>query len=100
MYMAKKQYRNPARKLERITKGFANHWRIRILELLSAKAELSVEEIADELNANLKTIASHIQRLANAGLVEKRSAGRAVRHRLSKRGKNVLIFLRKLASEM
>ena len=59
--------------LERLVRGFANHWRIIILELLSHKPELSVEEVTQEVMGDFKTIAHHIQRLAIAGLVMKRS---------------------------
>lgn len=94
-----KRYQNPARKTERIVKGFANHWRIRILELLSKQPELSLDEIVDELGGNIKTLSVHVQKLAAAGLVMKRSQGRNVRHALTDRGKYVLIFCRKLDSK-
>jgi hypothetical protein len=36
-----------SRELERIIKGFANHRRLQILELLGKKPELSVMEVAE-----------------------------------------------------
>lgn len=84
------------RNLERIVKGFANHRRIEILYLLSRKPELSVFEIADELNINFKTASEHIRRLALAGLVMKRNEGSAVRHALTFQGNVILKFLRTL----
>jgi len=84
------------RRMERIAKGFANHRRIEILEYLFDKPEASVGDIAWDMGLNIKTASEHIIRLANAGLVMKRSSGRAVRHMLSSRGKNILTFLRKL----
>lgn len=84
------------RKLERIVRGFSNHRRIEILDLLERKPELSVIEIANELNINFKTASEHIRRLAIAGLVLKRSEGSAVRHCLSSLGKLTLKFLRTL----
>ena len=86
----KKNYR----RLERIVKGFANHRRIQILELLQKEPELSVFEISDKLNINFKTASEHIRRLDIAGLVMKRSQGLCVRHKLTNRATSILKFLR------
>ena len=85
-----------ARELERIVKGFANHRRLDIMELLMKTPELSVMEISDTLKINFKTGSEHIRRLAIAGLVLKRSEDKNVRHKLSDRGKVILTFLRTL----
>ena len=82
--------------LERIVRGFSNHRRIEIMELLSKHPELSVVEISNELKIEYKTAAEHIRRLAIAGLILKRSAGNAVRQKLSDRGDVILKFLRTL----
>lgn len=82
------------RQLERIVKGFANHKRIQILELLENSPELSVQEISKELKINFKTASEHIRRLAIAGLVLKRNQGINVRHKLSPLGVSILKFLR------
>jgi DNA-binding transcriptional ArsR family regulator len=84
------------RQLERIVRGFSNHRRIEILELLEKEPELSVLEIAERLRINLKTASEHIRRLTIAGLIMKRSEGASVRHKLTERGKKVLMFLRTL----
>lgn len=84
------------RRLERIVKGFANHRRIEIMELLRKEPELSVIEIAEELNINFKTASDHIRRLAIADLVMKRSDQSSVRHKLTGRGNMILKFLRTL----
>ncbi|MDP2704142.1 MAG: winged helix-turn-helix domain-containing protein [bacterium] len=84
------------RRLERTVRGFSNHRRIQMLELLSEKPELSVIEIAKELNINFKTAAEHIRRLAITGLVMKRSDYKSVRHKLTPRGETILMFLRTL----
>lgn len=84
------------RYLERFVRGFSNHRRIQIIELLRRKPELSVEEIATELKINYKTAAEHIRRLAIPGLLIKRNAGNAVRHKLTSRAQSVLKFLRTL----
>mgnify|MGYP001609286305 CR=1 FL=1 len=80
--------------VERILKGAANHRRLQILDLLQKRPELSVEEIAELLNVNFKTISGHIQKLAIAGLVLKRYEGNSVRHKLTSRGLSILKFSR------
>ncbi|TSC53353.1 MAG: Uncharacterized protein LiPW39_316 [Parcubacteria group bacterium LiPW_39] len=94
--MAQKTKNLSFRHLERIVKGFSNHRRIEILELLDKQPELSVIEISDRLKINFKTASEHIRRLAIAGLVLKRSAGNFVRHKLSDQGESILKFLRTL----
>ena len=66
------------------------------MELLRRKPELSVIEVAEELNINMKTASEHIRRLAIAGMLLKRSSGNAVRHKLTVRGFSILKFLRTL----
>ncbi len=84
------------RQLERLVKGFANHRRIEILNLLDKTPELSVFEVAERLKINFKTASEHILRLAIAGLVVKRNEGNNVRHALTNTGKSILKFLRRL----
>ncbi|MBU4536634.1 winged helix-turn-helix domain-containing protein [Patescibacteria group bacterium] len=84
------------KQLERLVKGFSNHRRIQIMELLKKEPELSVLDIADELEVNFKTIAHHIKSLAMAGLVLKRYDNHSVRHKLTKNGEQILKFLRTL----
>ena len=84
------------RKIERIIKGFANHWRIRIIELLKESPELSVAEISECLKTEFKNISAHITKLAIAGIVIKRYQGKEVRHKLTSRGENILKFVRML----
>ncbi len=82
------------RQLERLVKGFSNHRRIQIMELLHERPELSVDEIATKLKINFKTASDHIRRLAIAGLVLKRSEGNMVRHKLTPAAESILKFLR------
>jgi len=84
------------RKLERIVRGFSNHRRIQILGLLKKEPELSVIDIAEKLEINLKTASEHTRRLTIARLIMKRTEGASVRHKLTERGKKVLMFLRTL----
>ena len=84
------------RQLERLVRGFSNHRRIQILELLRRTPEMSVEETASVLKINYKTAAEHIRRLAITGLVIKRNERNAVRHKITPRALGVLKFLRTL----
>jgi DNA-binding transcriptional ArsR family regulator len=81
-------------RMERFVRGFSNHRRIEILELLEKIPELSVAEVSRELKINYKTTSSHMNRLAVAGLILKRNRLNDVRHRLTAKAKAVLKFLR------
>jgi len=76
--------------MERLVKGFSNHRRVEILYLLDKKPELSVFDVARELDVDFRTISEHIRRMAVAGLVIKRFEGKNVRHKLTERGKVIL----------
>lgn len=85
-----------SRQLERIVKGFANHRRIQILDLLKRIPELSVEDIAEELNIGYVNASDHVRKMAIAGLIMKRAEGNKVRHKLTPRGETILVFCKKL----
>ncbi len=78
--------------LERIVKGFANHRRLEILELLKREPELSVEDIADKLKIEYQNTSDHVRKLAIAGLVMKRHEGTVVRHKITPLAESVLVF--------
>lgn len=84
------------RRLERIVKGFANHRRIQIMELLDNNPELSLIDISTKLKVNIKTASEHIRRLTIPGLILKRNRANNVLHKLSPLGLVILKFLRKL----
>jgi DNA-binding transcriptional ArsR family regulator len=84
------------RKLERIIKGFSNHRRLQVLELLEKEPELSVQEVSEKLKSEMKNISAHITKMAVAGLLMKRSDSKSVRHKLTKRGNVILKFVRML----
>ena len=90
--MDKKRYRE----LEVILKGVASHRRIQMIDLLDKQTELSVFEIAEHVYIDFRTASEHLRKLVIAGLVMKRSDGAAVRHALTKRGKDILKFCRTL----
>ncbi|KKQ88202.1 MAG: Transcriptional regulatory protein, ArsR family [Parcubacteria group bacterium GW2011_GWF2_38_8] len=80
------------KKIEKIVKGFANHRRIQVLELLSKNPNLSVDNISQNLNVGFFTISDHIRKLSDAGLIDKKYKGRFVLHNLTSRGKHILSF--------
>ena len=80
--------------MERHLKGIANHRRIEILYLIADNEGITVENIAERLGGNFKTISVHVQRLAQAGLIRKSYKGRTVAHELSPYGKTLNKFLR------
>jgi predicted transcriptional regulator len=65
------------------------------LLLLSKQKELTLDEISESLNCNIKTISGHTHRLVQAGLLNKKYAGRAVKHSLSPYGKMFVVFAKK-----
>ena len=82
------------KQLERYFKGAANHRRIAILCAVEKRNGISVEEIATQLNANIKTISQHTRSLVQAGLLNKSYQGRQVAHSLSPYGKSFLSFMK------
>ena len=85
--------RGRSRALERMVKGFANHRRLAMIDLLEKTPDQSLSEISQGLKIDIKTASEHLRRLAHAGLVVKRASGREVRHTLTGRGKKALAFL-------
>jgi len=83
-----------AKQIERHAKGIANHYRIGILFVVGENSGITLEKIAEELNANLKTISEHTHRLVKAGLLNKKYKGRSVTHELSPYGKQFHRFLK------
>ncbi|MFZ3015491.1 MAG: helix-turn-helix transcriptional regulator [Minisyncoccia bacterium] len=83
-----------SKQLERYFKGAANHRRISILFIVSDNDGITVEGIADLLNANFKTISQHTRSLVHAGLLNKKYMGREVTHSLSPYGKSFVKFIK------
>lgn len=84
------------KKIEKTVKGFANHRRIQVLELLEKTPNLSVNDISQNLDVNFVTIADHVRKLSDTGLVEKKYKGRFVIHTVTSRGKHILSFCKML----
>jgi len=83
-----------AKQLERYFKGAANHRRIAIMLIVEKNDGITVEEIADALAANFKTVSQHTRSLVHAGLLNKKYRGREVMHSLSPYGKSFLKFMK------
>jgi len=83
-----------AKKVERVFKGVANHWRVRILKLIDKNEGINLEKIAENLKGNMKTISEHTKKLQRAGLVNKKYSGRSVVHETSPYGKRVIKFIK------
>ncbi|PIQ75296.1 MAG: hypothetical protein CO001_02875 [Candidatus Portnoybacteria bacterium CG_4_8_14_3_um_filter_40_10] len=79
-----------SKQLERHFKGIANHRRLDILFLIKNFDGITLEEIAERLKCNFKTISGHTKSLVNAGLLDKRYQGRAVAHSLSPYGQKLI----------
>lgn len=84
------------KKVERLLKGFANHNRLKILELLEKSPELSVVDIAEKLKMGYENTSDHIRKMAIAGLIMKRGDGPNVRHKLTPKALSILVFCKKL----
>jgi DNA-binding MarR family transcriptional regulator len=82
------------KQLERYFKGVANYHRLDILLLVFQESGISLEEIADRLNANFKTISEHTKKLVQAGLLNKKHSGRSVGHFLSPYGERFVKYIK------
>jgi len=83
-----------SKQLERYFKGAANHRRIAILLIVEKNEGICVDEIAQKLSANFKTISQHTRSLVHAGLLNKQYRGRQVAHAISPYGKRFLSFMK------
>jgi len=87
--------RKTTKQLERHFKGVANHRRVAILMLVFKQPGLTLEQIAESLECNIKTISEHTRRLVQAGLLNKEYKGRKVEHEVSPYGKIFAGFISK-----
>lgn len=85
------------KKLERHFKGVSNHRRIQILLLVADHSGITLNDIADAVKGNLKTISEHTRRLMLAGLVEKTYAGLSVQHKLTPYGRQFVSFIKEFS---
>ena len=78
------------KRFERVFKGIANHWRIKILLSIADNPSITLEEIVEKLKSNYQTTSEHVRRLSVAGLIIKKYRGRWVEHNLSPYGLQLL----------
>jgi len=91
--MSKNKIRS-AKQIERYFKGVANYRRIEILLLIERSSGICLEKIADVLKYEIKNTFQHVQKLSNAGLVNKKHNGKMVDHTLSPYGKRFVNFIK------
>ena len=80
------------KQLERYFKGMANHRRIEILNIVNKRDGITLGQIAETLDRNIKTISEHTRRLVHAGLLNKKYQGLEVAHSVSPYGKRFIEF--------
>ena len=80
------------KQLERYFKGASNHGRLDILNLVNKNDGMTLGEIAESLDRNIKTVSEHTHRLVHAGLLNKKYRGSEVTHFLSPYGKKFIEF--------
>ena len=83
-----------ARWLERVVKGFANHRRILVLQLLIDEPELSLNDICDRINMSRTAGSEHVRKLTLSGLIIKRKQNTSIHHRVTDRGLRIFSFLK------
>ena len=81
------------KQLERYFKGVSNHNRLDILRLVDKNDGITLGQISEELNKNIKTISEHTRRLVIAGLLNKKYIAQEVNHSLSPYGKSFIKFM-------
>jgi len=82
-----------SKQLERHFKGIANHRRLDILFLVKDSNGITLEEMAERLKCNFKTLSEHTLKLVQAGLLNKKYQGRTVAHSLSPYGQKLIEFI-------
>ncbi len=80
--------------IDKIIKAFANKSRLNIIEFLDKNPESTLSDISDKLRIEIKNCSAHIAKLSVAGLLVKKYQGNSVYHKLTKRGKSILQFVR------
>ena len=81
------------KQLERYFKGVSNHNRLDILRLVDKNEGITLSQISEDLNKNIKTTSEHTRRLVLAGLLNKKYKAQEVWHSLSPYGKCFLKFI-------
>ena len=69
--------------MERVLKALANRRRLAIVKLLREKKEMSVGEMAEEIDLSFKATSKHLALLYSAGIVEKEQRSLMMFYRLA-----------------
>ncbi|HVS79763.1 MAG TPA: winged helix-turn-helix domain-containing protein [Candidatus Paceibacterota bacterium] len=87
-----------AKQMERHLKGLGNHYRIDILLHVSGKPGLTIDQLAEGVDGNYKTISQHVRYLVHAGLLEVSHESTFAHIKLSPYGGACVEFLKKFQS--
>ncbi len=69
--------------LENLLKALANDKRLAIIRTLKSKKELSVGEIADEIDLSFRSTSHHLKTLLNAGVLENQRRMNIIEYRIA-----------------
>lgn len=84
------------KEIANIIKSIAHQTRIEILDVVSVEAGLTVGDISETLDIDIKSISAHLLKLTHANLVDKEPDGQQVRIYLTDRGRRVHEFITSL----
>lgn len=87
-----------SKKKIKILKALANEKRMEILDLLENNNDLCVFDIAKKIHLHFKSTSKHLQKLVEAGLIERSRDGLYVKHELREAVKRLLRDADKLES--
>ncbi len=82
------------KKIEKVFKGGANHYRIELLVLIDKNPDITLSSLVDIMDVAFKTLAQHLYKLYLYGLINKIYNNQRVMHRLSDSGKKVVRFIK------
>lgn len=82
------------RRVERVFKGVANHNRVKILDYIANGNDVTLWQISQALNIELKNASQHTARLEKAGLIEKHYFGPSVIHTLTPYGESIYKYIK------
>ena len=83
-------------RLEKTFKALANSKRLKLLDLLQKKGELTVKELARLSSFPYKTVTRHLSRLETADLIKKARSGQFVKSNIPKRINKLIKVLKEL----
>ena len=81
------------KQLERHFKGISNYRRIEIILLIKKSPSITLDKIAEDLNANYKTVSEHVARLVQSGLIYRKQNGSHAEYSLTPYGKIFYNFI-------